>query len=244
MKKQLLFLPLLFSFFIASAQFKIVDKAGKEIKNGHSVTFNKAGGDDHEPQNYKLQVINTSNKPIYMKVVSDGFSENTDGSSFKMCFDTCYITMEKGSEYPIEKNAVEVTTDPEKKVFADFWNYNEGDEILTWSFSFQQYESARGKKTGTPISFTYIYDKNGMSVDKNTLTGVSIYPTVINQYVNIEAKENLTYSIYDFLGKKVFDNTVKRGKQKIDLSSLSSKNYLIRLTNNKGQSLTKKIVIK
>lgn len=77
------------------------------------------------------------------------------------------------------------------------------------------------------------------SFNKNTL---KIYPNPTTGIVNFNLDENTTIFIYNILGKELLTVKKESGMQNIDLSNYSKGVYFLKLINEKGESMTKKII--
>ncbi|WP_170233959.1 T9SS type A sorting domain-containing protein [Bizionia myxarmorum] len=94
-----------------------------------------------------------------------------------------------------------------------------------------------------------IYETEGecptLSVEKENSTVFSIYPNPAKGYVNVssnlEATTNL--GVYDITGKLVLTNTISFGNNKLNIASLSSGIYLMRVSTS-TKTITKKLIIK
>jgi len=95
---------------------------------------------------------------------------------------------------------------------------------VTFIGSFYYYENVLGVNTTTPeADFS-----------------VNISPNPTNDYLNINTDEPLTQiEIYDLLGKQLA--TYDGRQTQISIQDLSSGTYMIRLINQKGESLSKRI---
>ena len=75
---------------------------------------------------------------------------------------------------------------------------------------------------------------------------VNIYPNPTSSSLNIDynknTNSNLSIKILDVTGKEVFSNTLYLLNNTIDLSSLDAGIYILRITNDEGSSITKKIL--
>ncbi len=81
-----------------------------------------------------------------------------------------------------------------------------------------------------------------LSTDIFTWDGLSIYPnpTSVN-YIYIKNNEQLKVEVFNVLGKRVLQNTIETSNPKLDISSLSSGMYLLRISNQ-DHSTTRKII--
>jgi Secretion system C-terminal sorting domain len=76
------------------------------------------------------------------------------------------------------------------------------------------------------------------SIVKNNLNA-KVYPTITNSYLNIDCKENISYSIFNSLGQIILAAN-NQGNFKIDVSNLSESLYYIELKSKDGLTLYSK----
>ena len=101
------------------------------------------------------------------------------------------------------------------------------------------YSSAGNYDEGDEVSFRTM---ENLSINDNNLQNVIIYPNPTTSILNIENAENSMIEIYDLLGRVVlFENNISINKQ-LNVSSLSTGTYLIKISNN-GQIKTDKFII-
>jgi len=82
-----------------------------------------------------------------------------------------------------------------------------------------------------------------LSITKNTLENVSLYPNPASGYVNINNLNDANIKIYNVLGEVVKSEKALSNEHAINISNLSSGIYLVKLTSE-GQTATKKLIIK
>ncbi len=82
-----------------------------------------------------------------------------------------------------------------------------------------------------------------LNIKENTLfTDVKIYPNPISSnHLNILSNQDLTIQVFNILGKQVLTHSVTKNKTKINVSSLNTGIYLIRLSSDDG-STTRKFI--
>lgn len=107
------------------------------------------------------------------------------------------------------------------------------------------------------IGFLFKYDKNGCRIDncrmvdstdadsdrENSITYLTLYPNPTLDVLNIEHtynREDLDFSIIDYMGKTVMKGHLSRGLSEVDVSLLNSGLYVILLTLD-GKVLTSKV---
>ncbi len=241
MMKKLLFMSLFLTSFASFAQFEVRDKSDDSLlTDGQIVSFSEAGCAYADPCNFKFKVTNTSSEDFYMRIFVDNLT-GTDGSDFQLCFATvCLNSVELNSGYP--STPALITAGSTNSIGNNFWNQNDSATTtpMSWTFRFQQLD-ASGNNTGTPLSITYNYNPT-LSVDNSELSSLEIYPTSVKNELSVQSNENLTADVYDLLGRNVKNTNIASGGDSINLADLSAQPYIIRFTNEAGQTITKKII--
>ena len=84
-----------------------------------------------------------------------------------------------------------------------------------------------------------------VGIHNNDLSDVKIYPNPSNSILNIELTSNVSQVvIYNYLGQVVLENNITdETLLHIDLRNYDAGAYLVRFITNKGQSLSKKLVV-
>ena len=81
-----------------------------------------------------------------------------------------------------------------------------------------------------------------LSTGDFTWEGLSIYPNPTSlDYIYIKNNEQVKVEVFNVLGKRVLQNTIETSNPKLDISSLSSGMYLLRISNQ-DQSTTRKMI--
>jgi hypothetical protein len=80
------------------------------------------------------------------------------------------------------------------------------------------------------------YVKTAMG-DPNSSTGIEIYPTVVNNELNIEIDDRLadgkvTVSIFNSVGEIVMEETLDTGLNKLNVAKLAKGNYVAVVREN------------
>ncbi|WP_158839539.1 T9SS type A sorting domain-containing protein [Polaribacter sp. L3A8] len=88
-----------------------------------------------------------------------------------------------------------------------------------------------------PLSTKSFILDNAISVYPNPTS--SVFKVKIDNSINVES-----ISFYNILGKDVTNNVIKNSKEEYDFSNLSSGIYMMKLSDNKGNLSTKKIIKK
>ncbi len=241
MKKKLLFMGLVLACFVSHAQFEVRDKSDDSVvTDGQTVSFSESGPSSSEPYNWKFKVTNTTPDDIYMRIFVDNMT-NSDGSNYQLCFNgVCLSSISLNSGYP--STPALIASGAINSAGNSFWNQNPPTTTtpMSWIFRFQAFD-AGGNEIGTPLNVTYRFDPN-LSVDESALSTLEVYPTSAKNELNVSSTENLTADFYDLLGRNVKQASIVSGGDTIDISDLSAQPYIIRFTNEEGNSITKKIV--
>lgn len=243
MHKKLLLIGLMFTSVIAFAQFEVRTTSTDElVADGQTISFSESGSSSSEDYNWKFKVTNTSDQDIYMRIFVDNLT-NTDGSNFQLCFaGVCLFSVNQGTGYPSTAALIE----PGQTNVAgnSLWNQHPSGTStpMSWTFRYQAFDAVGGNEIGSPVTITYNYEPN-LSIDESELSSVKVFPTQVENELNISSNEELTAEFYTILGKKVKQNVVASGESTIDVSGLSSQLYIVRFTNKAGKTLVKKIVV-
>lgn len=241
MKKKLLFLGLLLASFVTYAQFEVRASSDNSlITNGQTISFSDAGCAYADPCNWKFGVTNTTSNDIYMRIFVENMT-NSDGSNFQLCFNgVCLNSVSLYSGYP--STAALIAAGATNSAGNNLWNLNTPGTAtaMSWTFRFQAFNSD-GMEIGTPLLMTYNYNPT-LSLGENQLSEVEVYPSKVINELNVSTTEDLNATIYDLLGRSVKEATILSGGGTIDVSDLTAQPYIIRLTNDEGDTITKKIV--
>ncbi|MDA9057536.1 T9SS type A sorting domain-containing protein [Flavobacteriaceae bacterium] len=89
----------------------------------------------------------------------------------------------------------------------------------------------------------YFYTGVPLSVDKNNILNVNLYPNPAKGVVNFSSASNaaLDVSVYDMLGKQVL--RAEAVQSQLNISSLNPGMYFVKMTQGSNSS-TKKLVVK
>jgi Secretion system C-terminal sorting domain len=241
MKRTLLFISLFLASFASHAQFEVIDKSDESlVTDGQSITFTEAGCDYADPCNWKFKVTNTSSEAIYMRIFVDNLVGN-DGSNFQLCFaGVCLNNVALNGGYP--STAAMIAPGATNSAGNNFWNQNDSaiTTAMSWTFRFQAFD-ASGFTIGTPLSVNYNYTP-ALSIDDSQLSTLEVYPTSVKNELSVNSTEDLTVDFFDLLGRNVKQANIVSGGDKINISDLSAQPYIVRFTNEEGESTTKKIV--
>ncbi len=82
-----------------------------------------------------------------------------------------------------------------------------------------------------------------LSNDKYDFKEIKLTPNPVkHNKVYINTNQELNIQVYDILGKLVTKTNIYSNKNYIDVTSLNKGVYLLRISNNKGQQVTKKLI--
>jgi len=81
-----------------------------------------------------------------------------------------------------------------------------------------------------------------LSVNDTTIEGVALYPNPAANVLNIRNAENASIQVFDILGKKLMELNNISVDQEINVSSLQTGTYLVKITNGAAVSTEKFII--
>lgn len=242
MKKKLLLMSLILTSFVSFAQFEVKNQSDNStLTEGQVISFSEASCGYSDPCNFKFDVTNTSTEDISMRIFVDNLT-GTDGSNFQLCFNgVCLNDVSLNSGYP--STPATVTAGATNSSGNSLWNLNPSGttQAMSWTFRFQAYDAAGSFPIGTPLTITYSYDSS-LSIEDSELSALEVYPTSVKNELNVSSNEDLSVEIYDLLGRSVKQSNIISGGDKINISDLSAQPYIIRFTNEAGNTVTKKII--
>lgn len=174
---------------------------------------------------------------------------NNNGSLFQFCFgDVCFAEVQQGVIYP--NVGITLAPNTSNGNFDHFLNDNPGNGTYPLDFVFRFFQTNQSTQGGAEVSnsitVTYRYNPN-LSIDEvNQLqsSGVIIKSSVIENELTLDVLKSTSMTVFDLNGKSVYNSNLSYGIQTIDVSDLSSGVYLVRFTNEEGNSTTKKIIKK
>lgn len=226
---------------VSFAQFELRETDSDQlITNGETIAFSETGSNYSADYNWKFKVVNTSANDIYMRIFVDNMT-NTDGSNYQLCFaGVCLNSISTGSGYP--STAALIPAGATNVAGNSLWNQHASGttDAMSWTFRYQAFD-AGGAEIGTPLIINYSFEPT-LGVEESQLSAIKVYPTTVMNALNVSANEDLTANFYDLLGRNVKNATIVSGGDTIDTSDLSAQPYIIRFTNEEGESITKKII--
>ena len=114
-----------------------------------------------------------------------------------------------------------------------------GSIVLYDSDSTVLYSSPGDYGSGFGVSFI---SDGILGTSDNVFSNLVIYPNPATSILNIDNAENSTIEVYDLLGRVILSRTNISLKEQLNVSSLNSGTYLIRITND-NKVITDKFII-
>jgi hypothetical protein len=241
MIKKLLLLTLILTTYFSQAQFDVIHLSDNSIiTDGQNFNFADSSCDYADPCNLKFAVTNTSTQDIYVRIIVDGIVNNT-GANFQLCFASiCLSNISINGAYPATAALIPVGTSND--VGNSMWNLNPPRTVtpMSWTFRFQAFDTS-DNEVGTPKSMTYNYQPT-LSSEVSEISSLNVFPTKVQNELNISVDENVSATFYDLSGRVVKEIQVLSGNQKADISDLSAQIYVVRFKNSQGLKSIVKIV--
>ena len=78
-----------------------------------------------------------------------------------------------------------------------------------------------------------------VSINDNLLTGVSVYPTMVSNTLNISGVTDGEVTVFDLTGTRVAATTVTTGNTAIDFSHVASGAYIVKVVSGNKSYSTK-----
>jgi len=118
------------------------------------------------------------------------------------------------------------------------------DWVGSLQLRFQFVEDGTNPISGVfEIDRVQVGDPAVLSVDKNILDGVSVYPNPVSEKLNVNTLEGGDISLYNVLGSKVLSTTTTSKNYTLNTSNIKSGIYLLKIVSE-GKSFTQKLIIK
>lgn len=231
--------------FYGKAQIALAKEDNTAINNGQVITFNTT---DEVPANLHYKIKNTSSSPISFRIkITD--IKNADGSNFQFCYlTTCLPFVSVGSVYPPNsKPAITIPANSELSAGYTMWNSDTGSGVFPIDYELKYYMvDDFNNEEGIPVTFTYRYDPNGTlkvsEVKKDYHSFAELSDTMVRNNLQVTAKEDVAYAVYSMESRIILEGKLKKGNNQIETSLLRSGIYMVVLKNNKGESISKKII--
>ncbi len=234
---------LLMSFITLQAQFTVATQDGAPITNGSIFTFNQLGATDGK---LGFDITNTSSSVIDMRLELVSMANADDDGDWICVFGLCTPpgSQTAGTIFPLDGNSNPFTLiDPGETVLQDdhMWNTDEGDGTnYPIEYVLKLYEL---NGNGDPITFSYHYDPDWVSVEDFAQVGYKLYPNVSSDLVNLKLEESVTAQLFNTQGQLIKQFNFDAGIHSIDVSSFSKQLYYLKLSNKKGQQSLAKIIV-
>ncbi len=240
MLKNLSLTTFLLAAFVANAQFTVETHAGDPITDGQTITI----GQDYPNASLDFYVnnINTTD-PINMRVEFVS-ANNSDGSDLEICFGLCYTGVTVGENYPI--NDFEVIQPGSTQVSnGDHFKHipSGGTDVVTYVFRFYEVDGSFNE-IGDDLTFTYVYDPDLLGVADNNAVKASVVSTMVNNHVEINSNEAVTFTMYDIQGRVVSQRQLEAGFSRVSIADLAAQTYLVVLSNERGAAQTTKVIVR
>ena len=240
MKIKSLFLVLCLVAASASAQFTFLDSAGASVESGSTVTYGQ--GQVGDPDGfYNYFVVNDAAEAIFMKAEFTS-AENTDGSSFEICFGLCYDAIEVVQKFP-NNGSVFIEQGEQTLPGNHLGNTLVNDEPRTFTFRYYQTDQAGTTELGNDFFITYSYDP-ALGLTDNAFLDFNISATLVGDYLETRSPDNYTLSIYDNRGRTVKKKKITIDTNRMPIGDLPPGMYFVRVVNDQNASKTIKIIKK
>src|SRR5690554_882375 len=246
MKFKLLLLSVLGAVSIANAQFTVTDEEGNVLNDGDVLEF---GTVDRAEADYAFYVTNdNATDEIYSRVAYISQANATNPEFEELCYGfTCYYGIELGTTVPpADAPAVDIPVGHTTGLGNHFYSSDPGNgaDNVDFVFAFRQYESIDSDvEVGTPLIFTYRYNQT-LSVNNVTKVNLSLISTLVTDELVMDVNEPVQVKLFDMQGKLVKEASYVSGRQIMNVSSLSSAQYIVQFKNEGGAKKTSKVIIR
>jgi hypothetical protein len=224
----------------ANAQFTFLDSDGAPVESGTTVTYGQ--GQVGDPDGfYSYFVVNDAAEPIFMKAEFVS-AQNTDGSSFEICFGLCYDAIEIGQKFP-SNGSVFIDQGEQTLPGNHLGNTLADDEPRTLTFRYYQTDQAGTTELGNEFFITYSYDP-ALGVSNNAFIDFDITANLVSDYIETRSPENYTLTIYNKRGRSVKKKRITTQTNRMPVGDLPSGMYFVKVVNDQNASKTIKIIKK
>ena len=240
MKNKFLVIALCLVGVSANAQFTFLDSVGAAVESGTTVTYGQDQVGDPDGF-YNYFVANDASEAIFMKAELLSV-ENTDGSSFEICFGLCYDAIEVGQKFP-NNGSVFIEQGGQTLPGNHLGNTLADDQPRTFTFRYYQTDQAGTTELGGDFLITYSYDPT-LGMEDNNAIGFDVTATLVSDYIDFRSTENFNLSIYDKRGRNVKKKKITIDTNRMPIGDLPSGMYFVRVVNDQNISKTIKIIKK
>jgi len=240
MKNKFLVIALYLVGVSANAQFTFLDSVGAAVESGTTVTYGQ--GQVGDPDGfYNYFVANDASEPIFMKAEFVS-AQNTDGSSFEICFGLCYDAIEVGQKFP-NNGSVFIEQGGQTLPGNHLGNTLADDQPRTFTFRYYQTDQPGTTELGNDFFITYSYDPT-LGVTDYAFSDFELSATLVGDYIQTKSADNYTLSIYDKRGRNVKKKKITTQTNRMPVGDLPPGMYFVKAVNEQNASRTIKIIKK
>lgn len=246
MKFKLLLLSVIGAVSIANAQFTVKDDQGVVLNDGDVIEY---GSLEYAEAEYEFFVTNdNATDIIYSRVEYISQSNATTPDFEQLCYGfTCYYGIELGTTVPpADAPAVDIPVGHTTGLGNHFYSSDPGNgaDNVDFVFAFKQYEAIDSDvEIGTPLIFTYRYNPT-LSVNNVSKVNLSLVSTMVSDQLMMDVNEPVQVKLFDMQGRLVKEASYVSGRQIMNVSSLSSAQYIVQFKNEGGAKKTSKVIIR
>lgn len=238
MKKTLLIALLSIGTF-ANAQFTVNKFNGTPFVDGEIIEFTSNSDAAAE---LKFTVTNTSTQNLDFKIRCMDLV-NATGTNFQLCWAfECIPGVTLNGIYPNFQYIINAGSNT-IGLGDSFKNFNPGTGTFPMDHTFRIFaRDLAGNIVGSALNLTYRY-QGPLSIDKKdrlSLMGVKVLNTYVDNYVSLEIKEKVNYSLSNIQGQIIKSGTLDSNSN-LEFSSLNTGVYFLTFSNNDGLSDSIKI---
>lgn len=247
MKKVFLTLGLFASIFTFAQDFVVTTGGGDPISNGEVFQFSTT--EESEAALYFL-IHNQSDQDLYFRA-KGGEITNAPGNQVEFCFgELCLYSIVTGGLVPpispVYPNAITIAPGGTNSTFDKFWNKNTGNGEnypMSYEVILVQFEAPEDTEGTEVFSFVYEYSPTASTPDMTLQKlGVQINNTLVDNELLFASTSTMSMQVVDLNGRSITTQGFEEGNNVYDASGLTSGIYMVKFTNNQGQTAAIKIV--
>lgn len=233
-------------------QIENANDATEVYQNGAVFITGELGDMVNDAQGYlKFKVRNISNNPIKVRAefveVENSILDNGGYPAVQFCFAVmCYTGLKLNTIYPTDGQYAEIQPgDTHKNDDTDhITNLYQpiNNEVVSYKFRFFEVDDNLDQ-VGDSYFITYKYDPT-LSVEDFTADFAQVKSIVSNSTLEVQLNQDANLSVYDMLGRKVFETNAVEGTHQFALPKLTSGLYIVKLEAANGASQTQKIQVR